>query len=269
MKRAARRIVLLRLLCLALPAALLSPAAYADLPGTAGVLLLLNPLRSSQGLTELTADSLLERTAAAYADDLARRRVLSHVDEQGRRALQRFRAQGGTTVLVGEILGSGPDLGAVFAAWQASRSHGEVLFNPLWTHCGAAGVPSGGGGIWVVLFTSHRVDRLQIIESGAGYLIHGRVNPGHAVEPVLLSGIEAIDPLLWDSSSGEFSFRISRDRGELYHRLGYRLPSGALLVTNTFFPARAATVDAATADATTADAATSDAATSDREREPR
>ncbi|MBN2551396.1 MAG: hypothetical protein JXB06_01445 [Spirochaetales bacterium] len=261
MKRAACRIVVLRLLFLALPAVLIVPSLYAQLPGTSGVLLMANPLRSREGLTELKEDPLLERTAAAYAADLARRGVLSHVDEQGRRALERFRDFGGTTVLVGEILGSGPDLAAVFEAWEASGRHRDVLFNPLWTHCGAAGVPGGaGGGIWVVLFTSHRIDALQIICSDSGYLIRGRVNPRHAVEPVLLSGVEKVDTLLWDSRSGDFSFRVSGDRGRLYHRLGYRLPSGTVLITNTFFPARAAAANRASP---------ADAPTSDRERELR
>ena len=261
MKRAACRIVVLRFLFPSLAAVLLAPSLYAQLPGTSGVLLMANPLRSREGLTELEEDPLLERTAAAYAADLARRGVLSHVDEQGRRALERFRDFGGTTVLVGEILGSGPDLAAVFQAWVASGRHRDVLFNPLWTHCGAAGVPSGaGGGIWVVLFTSHRIDALRVIGCDSGFLIRGRVNPRHAVEPVLLSGVEKVDALLWDSRSGDFSFRIPGDRGRLFHRLGYRLPSGAVLITNTFFPAQAAAANRT---------APADAPTCDRGKEPR
>jgi hypothetical protein len=202
---------------------------------------------------------LLYRTAAAYAADLNRRELLSHVDQWGRRALQRFQAHGGTTVLVGEILGSGADLRSVTAAWEASPDHREVVLNPLWTHCGAAAVQSGARAVWVVLFTSHRVDPLRILRSADGYLIRGRFISARAERPILLSGIETIDPLCWDAASGEFAYLIPFDREQIYCRLGYLSQGEGLVVTNVFYPLAAAT----------AEAATSEAATYDREREPR
>jgi hypothetical protein len=247
MKRAARIFVILPILLFLLYLFPFPPAALAQGADSAEVRVWLNDLRRKQGLSELGRDPLLERTAAAYAADLKRRGLLSHVDDLGRRALQRYQAQGGTSVLVGELLGSGPTPASVTAAWEASASHREVLSNPLWTHCGAASVSAGGTSIWVLLFTSHRIYPLEILRRAGGYLIRGRLAPDRGVEPVLLSGIERIDPLHWDPESGEFSFSVSLDRGEIYHRLGYRSSDGALVVTDTFFPQAAVTSpDAAT-----------------------
>jgi hypothetical protein len=216
---------------------------------------LVNGLRAPLGLQELATDPLLEKAAAAYAADLSRRGVLAHVDEQGRRALQRLQALGGTTVLVGEILGSGAILKRVWAAWESSPEHREVVLNPLWTHCGVAAASSGTTSIWVVLFTSHRIYPLEILRYPEGYLIRGRLHSVHAEEPVLLSGVDEIDPRHWDSTSREFSYFVPLDRGAIYHRLGYRSRDGTLVVTNTFYRLAAAV--------------TSRPVTSDRERESR
>jgi len=254
MKRAARIFLMLSILCVSLLIPLVAGAAFGEAAGTAEVLSWVNPLRAGQGLAELGPDPLLERTAEAYAVDLSARGVLSHVDERGRRALQRFQALGGTAVLVGELLGSGSALQSVSAAWEASPGHREVVLNPLWTHCGAAAVRSGPNAVWVVLFTSHRIYPLQIQRSADGYLIRGRLASPLAEEPVLLSGIETVDPLHWDAASGEFSFSVPLDRERVYHRLGYRSRGGGLVVTDTFYPLAAVT---------------SAAVTSDRERESR
>jgi hypothetical protein len=243
MKRAAWKIVILSILLFALSLTFVTQAVWAELSGTTYVLVWVNQLRAGQNLSQLKVDPLLEQTAEAYAADLAERRILSHVDELGRRALERFRVQGGTTVLIGEILGSGPRLPEVAAAWAESPSHREVMLNPLWTHCGAAAVRAGETAVWVVLFTNNRVDPLQILLSTEGYLIRGRLNPDRAAEPVLFSGILPIDPLDWDPDSGEFSYLIPRDREGIFHRLGYRSRGGEFTVTNTFFPEQAVTFD--------------------------
>ncbi|UCF97690.1 MAG: hypothetical protein JSV89_21355 [Spirochaetaceae bacterium] len=243
MKRAARTIVMKLFLLLILWAAFDPRTALAEAQDTAGVLLWANRLRSLRGLSQLGADPLLEHTAALYAADLADRGVLTHLDEKGRRALQRFRAQGGTAVLVGEILGSGAQLSSLTSAWEGSQAHREVVFNPLWTHCGASAVAFGETRVWVVLFTSHRIDQLQILLSANGYLIRGRLNTAEAEEPVLFSGIEILDPQAWDSLSREFSYLIPLDRADLFHRLGYRTREDGLMVTDTFYPVRVVTSD--------------------------
>jgi hypothetical protein len=236
MKRAARGLLIRPLLLFVLLIPPIPPGMIGQTANTAEVLVWVQHLREQRGLPELSTDPLLERTAAAYAADLKRRGVLSHVDQRGRRALGRFHAAGGTTVLVGEILGSGADLPSVTAAWEASASHRDVVLNPLWTHCGAAAAQSASTAVWVVLFASHRIYPLEIRRSADGYLIRGRFNSVRAAEPILLSGINTVDPLHWNPPGGEFSFLVPLDREEIYHRLGYRSPEGGLVVTNTFYP---------------------------------
>ena len=250
MKRVPGIFVMLRFLRFAALILLLPPAAFADssVCDVGSVYAWVNELRARRQLPQLAADPLLERTASAYASDLSNRGILSHVDEQGRRALQRYQAQGGTTVLVGEILGSGAALTTVTAAWEASPGHLDIVLKPIWTHCGAAAARSGSTVVWVLLFTSHRIYPLHILSTARGYLIRGRLAPVQGREPILLSGIEPVDPLDWDPASGEFSYFVSSERGGIYHRLGYSSTDGALVVTNTFFPV---------------------SVTSDREREPR
>ena len=242
-----------------LMALLPAPAAHAEGADRAGVLAWVNGLRTQRGLPQLGVDPLLEEAAAAYAADLGRRGVLSHVDELGRRALERVHAAGGTTVLVGEILGSGAALRSVAAAWEASTDHREIVLNPLWTHCGSAALGYGTTAVWVVLFTSHRIWPLEILHCDGGYLIRGRLAAAGAEAPVLLSGIEPVDPLHWNPSSRQFSFFVPTERERIYPRLGYRSGEDALVVTNTFYPLRAVQ----------SQAAASDALTSDRERECR
>jgi uncharacterized protein YkwD len=205
------------------------------------VLAWVNELRGGSGLRELEADELLTRTAAAYAAELAARGVLSHLDERGRRALGRLHDRGGTSVLVGEILASGTELAKVIPAWEASRSHSELVGNPHWTHLGAASAPSSSTRVWVVLFASQPFYPLRILPSDSGTLVQGRLSPAGAREPVLLSGIEELPPLSWDEGSREFCFLIPPGREDIYHRLGYRSRTGALVVTDTFFPRQALT----------------------------
>jgi len=203
----------------------------------------LNQTRARQGLSALRVDPVLERAAAEYAADLAERGVLSHADALGRRALQRVRDHGGTAVLIGEILGSGPDVRSIISAWQQSISHSEVAANPLWTHYGAASAPHGRNMVWVVLFASHRIYPLEIRGSADGYLVRGVLTAAEAEQPVLYSGIELMPLSDWDPSNREFSYLIPPDRRSLYHRLGYRSQTGDLVITNTFFPQGVATFD--------------------------
>lgn len=243
MNRAVRVFVILPILLFLLHTFPMPPAVNAQSadPAAAPLRDWVNDLRAERGLAELEIDPLLEQTAAAYAADLGRRGVLSHVDESGRRALQRFQDRGGTTVLVGEVLGSGASPASVTAAWEQSAGHRDVLLNPLWTHCGAASASTGKTTVWVLLFTSHRIYPLQILRCPDGFLIRGRLVSDRAEEPVLISGIETIDPLFWDSASRGFSFFLSPQREQIYHRLGYRSTEDTLVVTNTFYLHKAAT----------------------------
>ena len=203
----------------------------------------LDRIRAQKGLPILRVDPVLERSAADYAAELAESGVLSHVDALGRRALQRVRDHGGTAVLIGEILGSGPDVRSIISAWEQSISHSEVVVNSLWTHYGVASVPHDRNRVWVVLFASHRIYPLEICGTADGYLVRGVLTAEEAEEPLLFSGIDKLPLTDWDPFDREFSFLIPTDRQSTYHRLGYRSKAGGLVITNTFYPQRIATSD--------------------------
>jgi uncharacterized protein YkwD len=110
MKRPLLASLLLALLCFA-AAAEDNPLAWA------------NALRSRVGSVSVEADPLLSKTAASWAGALAAAGALSHKGTDGSSALDRYQRLGGTEVRVGEILGAGPDLAAVEAAWEKSPDH--------------------------------------------------------------------------------------------------------------------------------------------------
>jgi hypothetical protein len=243
-----RRVFLLLLLLLAFLAPGAAPAdtATADAAAydEAAALTWLAGFRAGQGLPELAPDPALERAAAAYAQVLAASGRLAHRDAAGRNALERYRAAGGSAARVGEILGAGPDLQAVTAAWAASPAHAAAALRPGWTHAGAGKAPAAGGEVWVVLFAEQRVEGFVVTRASGpagGYLIAGRFRDAEAAAPVLLSGLDVLPPASWEPERREFRFAIPAQAGFLYHRLGYRSREGAFELTSAFFPAAAAT----------------------------
>jgi hypothetical protein len=209
----------------------------------------LSRYRAGHSRAPLATEPALERAAAAYAAVLAASGRLAHRDGEERRALARYRSAGGTAVRVGEILGAGPALEAVTAAWEASPAHAAAALDSRWTHAGAGSAPLGpapGPGtapearVWVVLFAEQRVEDLKITADQAGYRVAGRLPEREAGPPVLLSGLARIAPEAWDPASGQFAFHLPRKAGGLYHRLGCRLPAGGFVLAAAFFPATAA-----------------------------
>lgn len=232
-----RPILLLLLLLLPVPARAGEALAWA-----AG-------LRAGRGLPPLAPDPALERAAAAYAQVLAASGRLSHRDASGRGALLRVREAGGSAARVGEILGAGPSLAAVAAAWEASPTHAAVALDPGWTHAGEGRAPAGPAGeVWVLLFAQQRVEGLALdrLPDGA-FRLAGRFRDEEAAEPVLLSGVRSLAAVRWDPRRREFLFRIPAAAGALYHRLGYRTAGGEVLLTGAFFPEAAATSSPGTA----------------------
>lgn len=222
MKRALLPSLLLALLCVS-SAAEDTPLAWA------------NALRSRAGSPSVEADSLLSKTAAAWAGALAAAGVLSHRGADGSSALDRYQRVGGTEVRVGEILGAGPDLAAVEAAWKKSPNHLPLVLKPYWTHMGwgsaSRGEPAGDAIVFVVLFCQKLVDGLLIEEREGAVELRGSFVPSDARLPVLLAGIRDVAPAVWDAAARRFLFRVSRAEAG-YLRLGYVGGAGDLVVTN-------------------------------------
>ena len=199
-----------------------------------------NLFRAARGLQAVAADPALERCARLYALELAASGRLSHRDARGRAALQRYREAGGSAVRVGELLGSGPELAAVAAAWESSPAHAGLALRPGWTQAGAGSALRGSGEVWVLLFAEQEVQdlRLQALPGPTGgYLLTGRFRAAEAAEPLLLSGLRAVPAREWRPGERLFAFLIPAEAGRLYHRLGYRTASGRWVLTDAFYPA--------------------------------
>ena len=249
-------------------AILLSVALLSALPAAAGTLDWVSRFRAAHGLAPLAPEPALERAAAAYAAVLAASGRLAHRDGEGHGPLVRYRAAGGSAARVGEILGAGPDLAAVTAAWEASPAHAAAALDPRWTCVGAGSAPQreapeapGSPGrarssstvlgpdgpdtasqtrVWVVLFAEQRVEGFCVAaQPRGGYLVLGAFRESAAAEVVLLSGLAAVPPAAWDPARREFRFFLPDGAGGRYHRLGYRTAAGDFVLTSAFYPERA------------------------------
>jgi hypothetical protein len=228
---------------LLLASLLLPRAAGAD--GLAGGMLEgINAIRLAEGGQPLLREEALSRTAGAYARELAARGVLSHRDESGQSALERYHRQGGTAGLVGEVLGTGSSASVVLAAWQQSRPHRDILLDGRWTHAGTGTlVLPDGTELWVVVFARRLVEELEVRLSPEGYIVEGRFTAAAdgVAAPVLYSGIWSLQPDSWRAVERRFRFVVPEEQGRLYHRLGYVGEHGEIRITDVFFPAGAAT----------------------------
>jgi hypothetical protein len=180
---------------------------------------------------------------------------LAHRDAAGRGALARYRAAGGSAARVGEILGAGPDLKAVTAAWEASPAHAAAALDPRWTHAGAGVAPQPAapaapdapaaeplGQVWVVLFAEQRVEGLRVVRgTDGGYEVSGAFRDAEAAAPVLLSGLAALQPAAWEPGRRAFLFRLPAAARPRYHRLGFLTRTGEFSLTSAFYPELAAT----------------------------
>jgi hypothetical protein len=200
-----------------------------------------NRIRAARHLGTLPTEPALERAAAAYAALLASSGRLAHRDGAGRGALARYRAAGGSAARVGEILGAGPNLEAVTAAWEASPAHAAAALDSRWTHVGVGRALAADSEFWVVLFAEQRVEGFRVVhDSGGGYEVSGVFRDAEAAGPVLLSGLEALEPAGWEPGRRAFLFRLPGTAGPRYHRLGFRTGTGKFTLTSAFYPELAA-----------------------------
>ncbi len=109
------------------------------------ILRLTNGARKQAGLKPLTRNPLLETSAQAYAEDMARRNFFSHSDPDGREPADRIRAAGyraarcrcQTRTWTGENLAKGQTgITQVFRAWMNSPAHRAAILHPAFTDIG-------------------------------------------------------------------------------------------------------------------------------------
>lgn len=117
--------------------------------------------RIDHGLGSLVSEEILNVTAEKYAHELQLRNRISHVDIRGNRVLDRYKANGGTAVEAGEILGTSRDCREIFSAWQSSETHNNLMLDPKWTRMAATVVETDGIYIAVVLFSVSAIEDLS------------------------------------------------------------------------------------------------------------
>ena len=127
---------------------------------------MINSIRKSWNLEILFEEQAAIETAQNHATALVKRSVLSHFDSDGRRVTERYRLNGGTGVRVGENLGAGHSVHAIFTAWLESESHRENILNPVWGRFGLGINILPDKRILVVLVLSiSRLESVEIIHS--------------------------------------------------------------------------------------------------------
>lgn len=126
----------------------------------------INRFRRSEGLTELLTEKRLQETADDYCAVLAASGILSHVDENGNRVLDRYRLHGGSGSRAGEILGTSPDQDRLMEAWIASPDHRRVILNPFWTRIATSTTQKNGQLVAVVLFSVSTIENYSVFTDG-------------------------------------------------------------------------------------------------------
>jgi len=201
-------------------------------------------MRRKVGLDALKTDEAAQTAAAAYAERIAAEGRFAHIDLEGNRAVQRYRAAGGTSLVAGEILGKGPNLAAVVEAWRESREHISLILHPLWTHAGAGVVSLPGGGmVYVVVFTEKHLRDILVSFPEGGVRIEGTVDG--VEEPIAeVNGVRTdIDVVRPPETAGELgaahavrSFVIETgEKAFLYFlRFGYLAADGYPVFTESY-----------------------------------
>jgi hypothetical protein len=179
-------------------------------------------------------DVLLSETAAAWARTQAEAGTLSHHGADGSTALDRYRMRGGTDIRVGEIIGAGPSLAEVERAWMRSDAHRGLVQTAAWTHVGwGSAEHAAGQQVWVVLFCVKQVGELSIEAGPDSLSVSGVFVAKEARSALLYSGLQPVQPALWDARERRFAFLVRLAQLAGYLRLGYLDPSGGFVLTNT------------------------------------
>jgi uncharacterized protein YkwD len=158
MKTIAKHFVGLACLIAALVLAETVGAAQPDPMMASRVIQLVNQARQQNGLSPVVMDQKLMQVAQALADDLARRRTLSHTDASGNGIGQRFLAADYVYALANEAVSGGqPTPEALVAALLSQPANHDTLLNPDAHDAGVGYVfrPDDTGGIglgtyWVI-----------------------------------------------------------------------------------------------------------------------
>jgi len=184
------------------------------------------------GAAALVADPVLMETAQSYAEVLASAGRISHTGPDGSDALTRYLRRGGTCARVAEIIGAGPGLAPIEAAWMASEPHRSAIMRRYWTDVGWGRAPTASGEIRVVLFARRLVSGLAVDHAGGLWTVSGGLHAPEEGRPVIVSGTARIEAVEWDPRDGRFLFSVPEAAWSGYVRMGYIKKDGGLEITD-------------------------------------
>lgn len=193
----------------------------------------INGLRKSEDLSLLKNDPLLAATALKYCKELLTYRSLAHKDVYGKGALERYRALGGTSLEVGEVIGAGSSEKKIIEAWLQSPPHKKVIRYSRWTHMGSGRVRVGDKILIVLLFTIKKTDNLLLTLKEQQAVLTGN-SPGN--HPLRIQIDSCLIPPVYRKKNGEFRFNIPGEIPPLILHLGYIDENNRFIPTDVLYP---------------------------------
>lgn len=195
-----------------------------------------NSIRERQGLSMLSEDHLLTRTAMNYCKELNTFGRLSHKDQYGNNALERYRRIKGTAVSVGEILGAGNNEEKILLSWMESQSHRDVILHKDWTHYGMGIYAAQDWEIIVMLFARNLVPDLVIVKTSSGIEISGHIVISGISQVIIKDNTRIIQPDSYNRDEGFFQFILSPEKITPCLKLGYLNKIQFFIITNVIYP---------------------------------
>tara|TARA_R110002049_G_scaffold10127_7_gene50594 strand:- start:7972 stop:8391 length:420 start_codon:yes stop_codon:yes gene_type:complete len=111
-----------------------------------------NGLRAAKGRAAVVYDPVLERAAAAHAQDMARHDYFSHQGKNGSSVGQRISAQGYKWCFAAENIAKGQkSLAAVMQSWAGSQGHYQ---NIMHRKVRGFGLARAEGNVWVMVLAA-------------------------------------------------------------------------------------------------------------------
>ncbi len=199
----------------------------------------INGERNAHGLNLLSMDQILTDVATRYSNQMLKRKRLSHIDQKGKNALQRYRAAGGTAIKIGEIIGAGDSPVKIQAEWLKSKKHRDVILNPHWRKIGIGIAPYGNNSLIIdILFSNSPINNLKITKLHNSIIVSGNFDSNllPCIEtPILIDRTSQLKPLVWQSNNTGFSFLLPKgsvSEEVAFIRIGYKDKRGRIIITN-------------------------------------
>ena len=199
-----------------------------------GVATHLSKWRSLNGLPELFQDRVLTKTAEEFAKELSSRGVLTHQSLSGLSLIERYREQGGTGKVIGEIIGSGVEINLIWEKWLVSNSHLDVLSNFDWTVYGVGiteykDFSSSPVLIVVLLFAETFYQDVKIINDNNLILLKGKLLSSvtkQKLYPIARQRYSKVNLRFWDATSLDYVFELKKSNYPEIILLGVHIKNG-------------------------------------------